>query len=176
MAGIEWLKQEEKLELTQDQKNFKEFENEDKKRNGSILNGFGKMLNNFIEGKNLNEDTRKKTEQWKKEALASAANVLNDDTLNASGKRARLEKLFGTFKENTEYFPQNQDNTQQQKSDKEKSEDFLKSLMTTIDENRKTDQERNQNFANKLANETAAPANGWPWHPPNPQENPVFSV
>lgn len=32
--------------------------------------------------------------------------------------------------------------------------------MTTIDENRKTDQERNQNFANKLANETAAPANG----------------
>ena len=83
-------------------KTLREFE---KRKDWSTLNAFGKILDSFIIESWLTPDKSKWAESLKKNYIAQASWILNDATLNEVWKNTALQKLFGTFKENKEFFP-----------------------------------------------------------------------
>ncbi len=74
-------------------------------RKDSSLDGFGKMLDSFIVEAWLTPDKSKWAEWLKKEYTGKARSIMEDPTLNVAWKDSALQRLFGTFKENKEFFP-----------------------------------------------------------------------
>ena len=120
---------------TPESKTLKEIE---KRKDGSMLNAFGKMMDTFISESKLSPDKLKWAEELKWGMIRQASGVLNDDTLNAEWKSAALQKLFGTFKENKEFFPTPAEiSTQAQdtaKAEWEKKQNFYEKLMKSLDQ------------------------------------------
>ena len=118
---------------TPESKTLRELE---KRKDGSMLNAFGKILDGFIVESWLTPEKSKWAEGLKRQYMGNASAILNDPTLNAAWKDSALQKLFGTFKENKEFFPTPTEQLQswesaQMKYEKSKDdfyEKFLKSL------------------------------------------------
>jgi hypothetical protein len=158
-SNPEICKKEPEVQLDKDQKNMKSFENEDKKKDWSVLSGFWKMLWNFIDGQKMENPSQKsKAEDSKRDAIINASNIMNDKNLDPDAKRKSLERLFRSFQENKDAFPQNTDQKlKSQVSEKEGSEKFLWDLMNTIGENRLALQEMNVNFAKNINQQGTPP-------------------
>lgn len=118
---------------TPESKTLKEIE---KRKDGSMLNAFGKMMDTFISESKLSPDKARWAEWLKRDTIVQASGILNNDSLNPAWKSAALEKLFGTFKENKEFFTTPADSlTQSQntaKSEWEKKQDFYEKLMKSL--------------------------------------------
>jgi hypothetical protein len=138
-----------------DEKNKKDFENEDKKQDGSILQGFGQMMSKFISGKSIkNPEQQNKAKILQRDMLADAASILYGD-MKSQEKQEALRKLFGTFKENKDAFPQIQnEEPKQQKEQSENKESFINDLLEVIGKNRIESQKKNANFAKEINNKT----------------------
>lgn len=163
------LKPEEDVWLEEHSKNLKNFENHNK--DWVALTAYWKMLQNFIDGKKLNDSEKKNVEMIKKDSIRQASIIMNDGTLNADWKNTALAKLFWTFQENKDAFPQEQNQAQQtQDIEKDKSENFLKDLLEIIWENRLASEVRNQNIAKWIKNQDIPPAQSWR----NPPEIPEW--
>ena len=117
-----------------------------------MLNAFGKMLDSFIVESWLTQEKSKWAEGLKKQYIANASAILNDPTLNATWKDSALQKLFGTFKENKEFFPTPTEQLQswesaQMKYEKSKDdfyEKFLKVLAEQDSEGVRTGQSKSK--------------------------------
>ena len=69
------------------------------------LGAFGKMLDTFISDSWLFPDKIQWARWLKKEYMEKAKSITEDPTLNSAWQNNALQKLFGTFMENKEFFP-----------------------------------------------------------------------
>lgn len=101
------------------------------------LGAFGKMLDGFIFSAKISPDNKKKTETFRQETLAQAEAIMNDSTRNEAWKSSDLQKLFGTFKENKEFFPTPAESVAQTnqdlKTEQQKRIDFHTEFLQALD-------------------------------------------
>ena len=116
------------------------------------LGAFGKMLDTFISDSWLFPDKIQWAQWLKKEYMKKAKTIMEDPTLNIAWQNNALQKLFGTFKENKEFFPTPTEQVQSAKSGEmqyEGSKDdfyekFLKALAERDEERWNKSREREQ--------------------------------
>lgn len=124
----------------------------ERRKDGSTLNAFWKMLDNFMLESGVAPDKVKWAESLKKSYISQASWILNDASLNEAWKNEALQKLFGSFKENKEFFPTPTEQLQSSESAQmkyEKSKDdfyekFLKVLAEQDSESMKVGQSKSK--------------------------------